>query len=169
MNGINSNERSVRLDATYKLRRLLTTEPDRTIQSIISSGLLSSLVDMLSTEDLELVRCSASILLEVTFGSSEQISAVAEIGAIPKLVSLFSSDSEAAKNLALSLLGNIGGDCQHLRDAVFEAGGCRLFLEVLDNPEHFTDAIVGSAAQALACCTRPNPGGPFSDEVVSGV
>ncbi|KAG8970172.1 hypothetical protein FRC05_000693 [Tulasnella sp. 425] len=62
-------------------------------------------------------------------------------------------------------LGNIGGDYQHLRDAVFEAGGCRLFLEVLDNPEHFTDAIVGPAAQALACCTRPNAGGPFSDEV----
>ncbi|KAG8925236.1 Importin alpha subunit (Karyopherin alpha subunit) (Serine-rich RNA polymerase I suppressor protein) [Tulasnella sp. 417] len=122
---------------------------------------------MLSAEDIPLMRCSASILLEVTVGSPEEIQAVTDEGAIPKLVSLFSSDSDEAKDYALSLLGNISGDCLRLRNAVIEAGGFALFLEVLDNPGRYTDRIVDVAVHALALCTRLDSGGPFSENIIN--
>ncbi|KAG8962864.1 Importin alpha subunit (Karyopherin alpha subunit) (Serine-rich RNA polymerase I suppressor protein) [Tulasnella sp. 408] len=120
---------------------------------------------MLSAEDLQLLRCSASILLEVTVSSSEEISAVAEEGAILKLVSLFSSEFDEAKEFALLLLGNISADSLPLRDAVVEAGGFTLFLEVLENPDGYTDTVVDAAAQALVFCTRHNPDGPFDEDL----
>ncbi|KAG8924033.1 Importin alpha subunit (Karyopherin alpha subunit) (Serine-rich RNA polymerase I suppressor protein) [Tulasnella sp. 417] len=168
VDGVRSDDCAVRLEATTKLRRLLTRNPQNTIQSIIRCSILPSLIGMLSAEDIPLMRCSASILLEVTASSSEEIQAVADEGAIPKLVSLFSSDSDEAKDYALSLLGNISGDCLPLRNAVMEAGGFALFLDVLENPGKYTHHIMDVAVHALAFCTRLDSGGPFSDNIVSG-
>ncbi|KIO25532.1 hypothetical protein M407DRAFT_25129 [Tulasnella calospora MUT 4182] len=150
VSGIHSADREVRLAATVKVRRLTQDLIELARQPVINSGLLEPIVGMLSSDDLKLCAEAAWILANVTSGTSEQTTAVVAAGAIPKLVALFPSESTDVLDNALGVLGNIGGDSQHLRDLVVQEGGVKPVLDVLDTPENHEPKVVDTAAWALS-------------------
>ncbi|KAG8944986.1 Importin alpha subunit (Karyopherin alpha subunit) (Serine-rich RNA polymerase I suppressor protein), partial [Tulasnella sp. 408] len=165
VSGIHSTDREVRLAATVKVRILLEQWPDDGAQPVINSGLLETVVGMLSSDDLELCAEAAWVLNDVASETSEQAAAVVEAGALPKLVALFPCDHRDAMDNALWALGNIGGSSQRLRDSVVQAGGVKPILDVLDMPEKYTRQTVDTASWALSCYLTPGMGEDLGYEV----
>ncbi|KAG9044596.1 Importin alpha subunit (Karyopherin alpha subunit) (Serine-rich RNA polymerase I suppressor protein) [Tulasnella sp. UAMH 9824] len=156
VSGIHSMDREVRLAATVKVRRLLQKlPPEEAAEPVINSGLLETVVGLLSSDDLEFRAEAAWILTNVASGTSEQAGAVVEAGAIPKLVALFPCDSTDAMDNALWALGNIAGDSERLRDLAVQEGGVKPVLDILDAPEKYTPKLLDTASWALTCFLTP--------------
>ncbi|KAG9044595.1 hypothetical protein FS837_007882 [Tulasnella sp. UAMH 9824] len=151
VHGIHSADREVRLMATVKLRRLMQKLTEVASQSVINSGLLEPVVEMLSTDDLELCKEASWILTGVGSGTSEQTTAVVAAGAIPKLVALFPCGSTEVLEGGLLNLGSIGADSYPLRDLVVQGGGVTPVLDILGAPERYESKVADSAAWALRC------------------
>ncbi|KAG8923882.1 Importin alpha subunit (Karyopherin alpha subunit) (Serine-rich RNA polymerase I suppressor protein) [Tulasnella sp. 417] len=147
---IHSTDQKVQLVGALKIRRLIQALPEKARQAVISSGLLEAVVEMLSSDDLELRGEAAWILAEIAAGTLGQATAVAAAGAIPKLVALFPSKSTASACNALRALGHIGSVSKRLRNLVAQEGGVKPVLDVLDVPEKHASELVDMASWALA-------------------
>ncbi|KIO15520.1 hypothetical protein M407DRAFT_34894 [Tulasnella calospora MUT 4182] len=120
-----------RLEAATKLHRLVEGREPTSIQPILNSGVLPDIASMISLEYAGLpVRLNA-VLVTVTTGSPEQVSAAIETGALPKFILLGSSSTrDEARDDAIIALGNIGGTSRLLRDTVIREGGLKLLLDI---------------------------------------
>ncbi|KAG9046215.1 hypothetical protein FS837_004847 [Tulasnella sp. UAMH 9824] len=150
LSDIRSDDRRTRLVATIKIRRLLQCRPPYGgVQPVINSGLVPTLVEMLSVDDKKFRAEAAWIVSIITAGTSEQIATVVEAGAIPKLVAMFPRDGTDVQLKVLWALGNIGGDSERFRDMVVEAGGIQPPLDVLDAPKKHTEKMRNTASRVL--------------------
>lgn len=136
------------------------------VQPVIDSGLLHTVIEMLSSNDPEFLSEATWILINITAGSSEQTSAVIDAGALPKLLALFPSSSTSVKENILLVFGNILGDSEHLRQVAIQAGGFKLALDVLRVPDAHAAKCVESAAWAVATATTPDHGKFPDDDLV---
>ncbi|KAG9046214.1 hypothetical protein FS837_004846 [Tulasnella sp. UAMH 9824] len=153
---IRSDDRRTRLIATIKIRRLLQKRPPHVgVQPVINSGLVSTVVEMLSVDDNKFRAEAAWIVSNIASGTSDQTATVVEAGAIPKLVAMFPTDISDVQENALWALGNIGGDSERFRDMVAEAGGIQPPLDVLDAPEKHTEKVRNTASWVLTCYLTP--------------
>ncbi|KAG8913099.1 Importin alpha subunit (Karyopherin alpha subunit) (Serine-rich RNA polymerase I suppressor protein), partial [Tulasnella sp. 408] len=153
---IRSDDRRTRLIATTKIRRLLQCRPPEVgVQPVINSGLVPTVVEMLSADDNKFRAEAAWIVSNIASGTSAQTATVVEAGAIPKLVAMFPTHISDVQENALWALGNIGGDCERFRDMVAEAGGIQPPLDVLDAPEKHTEKVQNTASWVLTCYLTP--------------
>ncbi|KAG8913098.1 hypothetical protein FRC00_003056 [Tulasnella sp. 408] len=156
VNDIRSDDRRTRLIATIKIRRLLQCRPPEVgVQPVIDSGIVPTLMEMLSTDDNKFRAEAAWIVSNLASGTSAQTATVVEAGAIPKLVAMFPTDVTGIQENALWALGNIGGDCEEFRDMVAEAGGIQAPLDVLDAPQKHTENVRNTASWVLTCYLSP--------------
>lgn len=160
VDAMSSSDRNVRLGAVTKIHRLGQKRESIAIQATIDSGLVHSLVQMLSSEDDRELRVRvASILLFITAGSSEQVPAAIDAGALPQFITIASSsDDTVLRGKALLALGNIGADSSQLREKLIKEGGLKPPLDILANPSTYPGSSVYWAANAISCYTHPDGG-----------
>ncbi|KAG9021352.1 hypothetical protein FS837_007328, partial [Tulasnella sp. UAMH 9824] len=161
------DDRSLRLKATIKIRRLLTSEKEESLQPVLDSGVLPAILYMLSLDDLEFLSEATWILVNTTAGSSEQTSRVVEAGALPKLISLFPTATGAIKENVLMTFGNTMGDSEHLRQVAIREGGFELALAVLRVPEDHSTGCVATAAWTVANALTQDSGDFPEDRLVA--
>ncbi|KAG8897902.1 hypothetical protein FRC00_003629 [Tulasnella sp. 408] len=166
---IHSTDRDFRLKATIKIRRLLASEGKESVQAVIDSGVLPTILDMLASDDPEFLSEATWILVNITAGSSEQTSQVVEAGALPKLISLFPTSSNSVKENILMTVGNIMGDSKHLRQGAIQGGGFELALDVLHAPEDHSAGCLESAAWAVATALTLDCGDVPDDRLVAKI
>ncbi|KAG8936145.1 Importin alpha subunit (Karyopherin alpha subunit) (Serine-rich RNA polymerase I suppressor protein) [Tulasnella sp. 408] len=157
--GLRSNDRSARLEAATELRELADDREAVGIQQIYDSGLFQTIIELLASDDVELVEQVLELVVAITIGTTEQAFALAFGGVVPKLVGLASSTkSDDLRDSALIALGNIGGDSQPLRDRVFREGGLKPPLDVLACPSKYPESTIHWAAHAIRNYTDPAGG-----------
>ncbi|KIO32041.1 hypothetical protein M407DRAFT_19067 [Tulasnella calospora MUT 4182] len=155
--GMRSHSPQIQLESATMIRRLtqLLGHPAEVgAKLVIDSGILPTIINMLSSEDVGLVSESAWTLANVSAGTSEQTSAVVEGGAIPKLITIFRSTSNGTKQSVLIALGNIVADSSRLRELVLKEGGLEPALDVLEDPERYPAGIIEIAAWMIARGTK---------------
>lgn len=150
----------LQLESATKIGQSLRSKyrsADATVQAVIDSGLLSNVLDMLSSSDDALVSEASRILLNVTLGTSEQRTAAINAGAISRLVQVAASASDLGdlKHNSLLALGNIAGDSPKLRDIFLNRRGFRPALDILADPSKFSAATVNTAAWLMGTCSAP--------------
>ncbi|KAG8958362.1 Importin subunit alpha-4 [Tulasnella sp. 408] len=151
VDALRSNDQTARLGAATKLHRLVEKGETTSAQAIINSGIIPDIVAMISLDDAELQVPLGFVLAFLTAGSSQNVSAVVEAGAIAKFIHIASSSpSGRARNYALRSLGNLGACSQLLSDRVIQEGGLRLPLDILGNPSKQKDSHNYWAADAVA-------------------
>lgn len=167
---IYSTDRSTRLEATIKIRRLLQSQkrpPEVVVQPVIDSGLIPEIIKMLSSDDPEFLWEATWIVVNITAGSPEQTSTVVEAGVIPKLVTLFPISPDNVRINILMTVGNMLGDSKHLRRITVREGGFKLALDILRDPDNHSESCVGSAAWAVGSATTLEYGGFPDNELAA--
>lgn len=129
------------------------------IQHIHDSGLFQTIIELLTSDDVELVDQVLELVVAITIGTTEQAFALVFAGVVPKLVSLATSTkSDDLRDSALIALGNIGGDSQPLRDRLFREGGLKPPLDVLASASKYPESTVHWAAHSIRNYTDPAGG-----------
>ncbi|KAG9042486.1 hypothetical protein FS837_010815 [Tulasnella sp. UAMH 9824] len=147
---LRSNNRNARLETATKLRELADDQEAVGIQQIHDAGLFQTIIELLTSDDVELVDQVLELVVAITIGTTEQAFALVLAGVGPKLVYLASSTkSDDLRDSALIALGNIGGDSQHLRDTLCREGGLKPPLDVLDSPSKYPESTVHWAAHSI--------------------
>lgn len=116
-----AREPAKRLEAVRKLREL--SSEYLPMELMVDCGVLPILVDFLrrdSEPDLQFE--STWILTNVTAGTCEQVDAVIDAGALPRVSKLLYSRSQAISHQALWIMGNIVVDRVENRDKVIDLG-----------------------------------------------
>lgn len=144
----------------------MTSEIEESVQPVIDLGVLPAILDMLSSDDSEFLSEATWILVNITAGSSEQTSQVVEAGALPKLISLFPTSTDAIKENILMTVGNTMGDSKHLRQVAVREGGFELALDVLRVPEDYSRGCVESAVWVVANASTLDHGDFPDDKLV---
>ena len=123
----NPSQQSV-YDAVEGFRKLLSVEINPPVQEVIDSGILPTLVQILTLtpphpqdkNDLtEKIQFEASWAL-TNIASSDKTAAVVDHGAVPHLVRLTTSSDSNLREQCIWCLGNISGDSSRLRDIVLQ-------------------------------------------------
>ncbi|KAG8952259.1 Importin alpha subunit (Karyopherin alpha subunit) (Serine-rich RNA polymerase I suppressor protein) [Tulasnella sp. 424] len=151
-----SNSPQIQLDAAHQIRRLtqiLGPPAEVGAQIVIDSGLLPTIIELLSSKDAGLVSESAWILVNVAAGTSDQTSEIVDGGGIPKLIAVFRTAPDGAKLSALMVLGNIAAESGRLREILIREGGIEPALEVLGDPERYPPKFFDAAAWMIERAT----------------
>lgn len=118
---IQSNDRTLQMEATVKVRRLLSVEKNMPIQEVIDAGLIPRFVTFLTFDhDPELQFESEWILTNIAYGNAEQTQELIKHDAVRNFVHLLKSSNKDVREQAVWALGNISGESTKLRDLVLQ-------------------------------------------------
>ncbi|CAG8537089.1 23505_t:CDS:1 [Cetraspora pellucida] len=134
IDGLNSNCIEIQLISLSKFRKLLSRVSIIPIQKIIELCVIPTFVQFLSSKNVDL-RCEAAwILSNISSGSTEQIKAVIDAGALPVFNELLSDASDMRlQDHILWALGNIAIDSPQFRQLVLREGNLgELCQHILD-------------------------------------
>uniref|UniRef100_A0A1W7RAB0 Importin subunit alpha n=1 Tax=Hadrurus spadix TaxID=141984 RepID=A0A1W7RAB0_9SCOR len=121
--GIQSDNPEIRLQATQSSRRILSRERNPPIDSLIQAGVLPTFVEFLSVDENPSLQFEAAwTLTNIASGNSEQTQSVVAAGAVQPFIKLLSSPHVNVCEQAVWALGNIAGDGATLRDFVIHHG-----------------------------------------------
>lgn len=111
------------LSGVQACRRLLSKERNPPLDSIIESGVVPRLVELLGNTGCQRFQFEAAwALTNIASGNSKQTRAVVEAGAVPMFVRLLSSEHMNVVDQAVWALGNIAGDGSESRDFTVRCG-----------------------------------------------
>lgn len=114
---------AVQLSAVQAARKLLSSDRNPPIDSLIASGILPILVRCLECHDNPSLQFEAAwALTNIASGTSVQTNKVVHAGAVPLFLQLLHSTHQNVCEQAVWALGNIIGDGPCLRDYVIELG-----------------------------------------------
>ncbi|KAG8973927.1 Importin alpha subunit (Karyopherin alpha subunit) (Serine-rich RNA polymerase I suppressor protein), partial [Tulasnella sp. 427] len=168
--GIHSKDRDVRLKAVDDLRDYLGLEAhnesmNKVVQPIIMLNILPAIIEMLYSNDPEVVPKVTPILCNVAAGSSEQASAIVDAGVLPKLLELYYACSWEIKFDVLMVFGNVVSDSEGLRKIAIEQGACQAAIDVLRRPAEHEPRLPELAAWVVKSATTTENGGLTDDDL----
>eukprot|EP00804_Cyclotella_cryptica_P001380 CCRYP_020616-RA/>CCRYP_020616-RA protein AED:0.21 eAED:0.21 QI:184/1/1/1/0.66/0.5/4/1925/527 len=144
------------LDVVRGFRKILSVESNPPVHDVLQSGVLPTLVHMLTLNDKPDVQFEAAWAL-TNIASTDMTRAVVEAGAVPIFINLLSSPSADIRDQSAWCLGNIAGDSPPLRDTVLFAGAMQPLLKNIVSPA--TPALLNNSVWALSnfCRGKPAP------------
>ncbi|EOA40102.1 hypothetical protein CARUB_v10008795mg [Capsella rubella] len=158
VNGVNSEDRDVQLEATAGLRKLLSIERSPPITEVVQSGVVPRIVQFLSRDDFTQLQFEAAwALTNIASGTSEDTKVIIDSGAVLSFVQLLSSTSEDVREQAVWALGNVAGDSPRCRDHVLS---CEAMMPLLGQfNEHSKLSMLRNATWTLSnfCRGKPQP------------
>ncbi|KAJ4817114.1 Importin subunit alpha [Rhynchospora pubera] len=127
INGLKSENISLQLEATIKIRKILSVDGNSLAEEVITADVVARLVELLSSKKNlrgpQLQVEAAWALTNITAGTSEHTEVVTNAGAVPKLVKLLESPRSNVREQAMWALGNIAAESQRCRELVIDHGG----------------------------------------------
>lgn len=118
-----SDQPNLQLGAVQTARKLLSSDRNPPIDSLIESGILPVLVACLQRHDNPSLQFEAAwALTNIASGTSEQTQSVVKAGAVPHFKNLLSSPHQNVCEQAVWALGNIIGDGPACRDYCIKEG-----------------------------------------------
>lgn len=126
------------LQATRDVRRILSTVPEHSIDSVIEAGLVPLLVLAMQSYSSDLALESCWAITNIASGTSEQTHFVVQCHAVPTLIRLLRDGAGETQLQAVWALSNIAGDSPQCRDLVLDSGVVpplvQMFLHCVDLP-----------------------------------
>lgn len=118
-----SPDPTIKLQAVQRARKMLSSDRNPPIDSLMESGILPILVQSLQCDDDTQLQFEAAwALTNIASGTSAQTKAVVEAGAVPYFLQLLHSKQQNVCEQAVWALGNVIGDGPGLRDYVIQLG-----------------------------------------------
>ncbi|PVG04767.1 putative SRP1-importin alpha [Serendipita vermifera] len=155
--GVFSGDLPQQIEATARIRRLLSKEDNPPIEQVIRAGLIPAFVEFLKHPDQQLQFESAWALTNVASGTSEQTQLIINHGAVQPLVQLLSSPSPEVREQAVWALGNIAGDGAMFRDYVLQSGVMDPLLAVIGSDASTLNLVRNAVWTLSNLCRGKNP------------
>ena len=114
------------------------------VQDVIDSAVLSTVIDVMSTNDDPTVQTNLAHVL-IKLATSDQTGVIAKVeGLLPILVTLLDSSNDVIANESIVALGNIVQIAPEYRNLVVEAGVMTPLLYIMKHSETFHKLIDGA-------------------------
>jgi len=127
--GCYSDHPATQFECTQRIRKLLSIEREPPISQVISSGVVTRLIQFLHFEHMPRLQFEAAwALTNIASGTAENTAVVIRHGAVPIFVKLLESKSDEVKEQAVWALGNIAGDSPECRNLVLSHGALNNLL-----------------------------------------
>mmetsp|Transcript_2400 Transcript_2400/g.10185 ORF Transcript_2400/g.10185 Transcript_2400/m.10185 type:complete len:502 (+) Transcript_2400:5264-6769(+) len=153
-----TNNQQQRFENAVRIGLLLDTDADPPIDQIVRAGVVPLMAQFLdNTSSPKLQYQAALVLGNICCGTLTHVQAVAESGAIPKLVNLVSSEHEPIREQAISALANISAEGPSFRDLVLDHKAMEGLLLAMYNHPSRTTLRISSWALSNFCRGSPPP------------
>jgi len=127
--GCYSDHPATQFECTQRIRKLLSIEREPPISQVISSGVVTRLIQFLHFDHMPRLQFEAAwALTNIASGTAENTAVVIRHGAVPIFVKLLESKSDEVKEQAVWALGNIAGDSPECRNLVLSHGALNNLL-----------------------------------------
>jgi hypothetical protein len=158
-----SNDVACVLRGVRGLRQLLSNETGPPINSVLASGVVPRLLDIMSepSRGSDVQYEAAWALTNIASGDTNHTGVLVEMGAVQRFIALMMSSShDNVVDQTVWAIGNIAGDSVRHRDYVLSNGGAQALVATVQANAN-SRSILRNAAFALSNCVRHKPSPPL--------